>query len=67
MTVYMYVYTNIHVDTYRDMFPVAVGNQNYENPNQPSELASVKLSLKKKRPKSALCCFLMMKLISLTS
>lgn len=48
MTVYMYVYTNIHVGTYRDMFPVEVGNQNYENPNQPSELASVKLSLKKK-------------------
>lgn len=47
MTVYMYVYTNIHVGTYRDMFPVAVGNQNYENPNQPSELASVKHSLKK--------------------
>lgn len=52
MTVYMYkyVYTNIHVDTYRDMFPVEVGNQKYENPNQPSELASVKLSLKKKDP-----------------
>lgn len=41
----MYVYTNIHVGT--DMFPVAVGNQNYENPNQPSELASVKLSKNK--------------------